>query len=280
MKKLGSNFILGFSQNFARFCKKFAKYRKLFAVKHRKQIKKRQNSYNSSYEIARSTSSFTKLKVQSALYNSTIFRPVVIVLISFLFGFNVGKAFLPINRAEAAPLNIPEPSISIQNTTEEEKVAPDKANIPTIANSTASSARYLANSTTATSTTTPADLSIPSLGISTSVVGSNLSNGNLSVPAYGASRYHSLIMGHLYGVFANLANAVPGQKIYLYGESYTIDSVEYLPVNDDRISVGGYKMSGLINLGSQCIVLMTCAGSYNSALGTYSHRTLVFAKKD
>lgn len=273
MKRSDSNFVLGFNQNFAKYCK-------IFAAKRQKLAKTRQNSYKNSYKIAKIASSSAKLKTQSFVYNSKTLRPAAIIAISFLFGFNVGKVFLPISRAEAAPLNIPEPSLSIQNTTEEEKVVPEKVDIPVITNRSTGAARYAATSTSAATASAPADLSIPSVGISTSVIGSNLSNNNLSVPAYGASKYNSLIMGHLFGVFANLANTAPGQKLYLYGQSYTIYSVERnLPVSGDRRLVGSYTMSNLIYRGSD-LVLMTCAGSYNNALGTYSHRTLVFAKKD
>ena len=273
MKRLESNFVLGFNQNFAKYHKKIAEYRKVFAAKRAKIAKNSQGSY----DAAKIASSSAKLKAQTFVYESRIVRPAAIVALSFIFGLGVGKTFLPINRAEAAPLNIPEPSISIQNTTEEEKATPGKADIPAIASSAAGVTRYAATSATSSA---PADLSIPSAGISTSVVGSSLSNNNLSVPTYGASKYNSLIMGHLYGVFSNLANTAPGQKIYLYGESYTIYSVEHnLPVSSDRKSVGNYSMGNLIYRGSD-LTLMTCAGSYNNALGTYSHRTIVFAKKD
>ncbi len=273
MKRLDSNFVLGFNQNFAKYCK-------IFAAKRQKNAKNRQKSYKNSYKIASKASCQAKLRAQTFVYESKIIRPAAIIALSFIFGFNVGKTFLPINRAEAAPLNIPEPAISIEATTKEEKSAPEKAEISTVTSGVAGSARAVSYASPAATSVAPADLSIPSIGISTSVVASNLSNSNLSVPAYGASKYNSLIMGHLFGVFSNLRNASAGQKIYLYGESYTIYAVERdLPVSGDRKSVGSYSMSNLIYRGSD-LVLMTCAGSYNNALGTYSHRTLVFAKKD
>lgn len=227
---------------------------------------------------------------------------ILVFAYSFLLGLSASHILLPINRAEATTT----PVDTVQTSTSQEftsKSAPEKTENAEISAKTPSGSTIWAQTVQSTTQTKAqiaqnqaqnqnqsqaqtlaqvpqTGLYIPSIGLSTGIAASSLVNSTPTVPSSGASQYGSLIMGHVFGVFANISALKSGQKLYLNGASYTITSVEpNLPVSSDRKNVGPYTMNQLIYRG-QNLVLMTCAGTYSSALNTYSHRTLIFANRD
>lgn len=224
-------------------------------------MKKSSHNFNIGF-----SENYAKYRGLFAENNPKSLRLITIFTLSFLFGLSVGRTFLPVEGAQAAqPLDTSGPISIVGKTQKTEKSAISQAAISTLT----------------TKTPIPSTgLYIPDIGLSTSVVGSVKTGNDLSVPAYGTSKYGSLIMGHVLGVFSNLVNTHPGQKLYLNGQEFTITSVERsLKVANNRKAVGNYTMSQLIYSGDDNLVLMTCAGSYDNNIGTYSHRTLVFATK-
>ena len=213
------------------------------------------------------------------------FRPCLVGVFSLIVGIFIGNYVIPVNSAQAdSQIEVSADATSDNREQLPEKTTAEKAEIADIASTSTVSSYSSTNSgytasasNTSASYTSGADLVIPSLGITTSVSASNLSGNELSVPSSTASYYGTLIMGHSSGVFANLPRASVGQGITYNGRTYVIDSVRTnLTVSSDRQKVGNFSMYVLTNLGSNRIVLMTCAGSYQAGFG-YTHRTLVFA---
>ena len=276
MKKVNkSSFVLGFTKNYAKYCLVFAK-------KRQNLFKKRQNSYEKAYKTAEKSCQAAFNSAKTATRNSVLIRPAFVAILAFAIGFNAGHIFLPIKQAEATT-PVTETTEAIEATTKSTKSAPEKAETTALV-TTAKTTYTTTQSITVPGTTSAGipttGLYIPSVGIYTSVVTSSLQNNTPTVPSSGASKYGSLIMGHVFGVFANLSATAAGQKLYLNGETYTITSVERnLPVSSDRRLVGNYTMGQLIYRGDNNLVLMTCAGSYDANINTYSHRTLVFATR-
>ncbi|MBR2659287.1 class F sortase [Candidatus Saccharibacteria bacterium] len=239
-------------------------------------------SFDKAYNSAEKSCQNAYATAKTAVGNSVAIRPIIVAILAFIIGFNAGHIFLPIKQAEATT-PVTETTEATEATTKSTKSAPEKAE--TTAPVTTAKTTYATTQSITVPDTTSAGipttgLYIPSVGIYTSVVASSLQDNTPTVPSSGASKYGSLIMGHVFGIFANLSATAAGQKLYLNGETYTITSVERnLPVSSDRRLVGNYTMGQLIYRGDNNLVLMTCAGSYNANINTYSHRTLVFATR-
>ena len=238
-------------------------------------------SFDKAYNSAEKSCQNAYAAAKTAVGNSVAIRPIIVAILAFAIGFNAGHIFLPIKQAKATT-PATETTEATEATTKSTKSTPEKAETTALA-TTAKTTYAATQSITVPDTTSSANipttgLYIPSVGIYTSVAASNLQNNTPTVPSSGASKYGSLIMGHVFGIFANLSATAAGQKLYLNGETYTITSVERnLPVSSDRRLVGNYTMGQLIYRGDNNLVLMTCAGSYSASINTYSHRTLVFA---
>ena len=202
-------------------------------------------------------------------------RPSLLAVFSLIIGIFLGTYLIPVSTTFAnTKIDISDATTSNTHTRKEEKTVVEKSEVKSIANRSGSSTT---RGYAAPKTTSAANLVIPSLGIATSVSASNLSGSKLSVPSSTVSYYGTLLMGHSSGVFASLPRAGVGQEITYNGRTYVVDSVRInLPVSSDRQKVGNYSMYVLTNLGSNRIVLMTCAGSYQAGFG-YTGRTLVFA---
>ena len=221
-----------------------------------------------------------KAKLSARVADNPVLHPSLLAAFSLFLGIFAGTYVIP-NNATFANTKIDAPASETSNKHSEyltEKSGVEKTEEKTITNR-GQGVSYSRASTGGTSTNynAGAGLSIPSLGIATSVSASNLSGQELSVPSSTVSYYGSLLMGHSSGVFASLPGARTGQEIIYNGRSYTIDNVRInLPVSSDRKKVGNYSMAVLTGLGANRIVLMTCAGSYQPGFG-YTGRTLVFA---
>ncbi len=268
MKSEKSAFSIGFAT-------KFHETKALFAAQKAKISKKTAKSARiSSFKNAFSTS--YKQSLRCTVSNKAL-RPALIGAFSVLLGVFIGTYVIPINNTSAnSHIDVPADAISTQHSQLETKSPAEKHEQKTISAAQAKSSGYAAASNTQPSYS-GAGLSIPSLGIATSVSASTLSGNELSVPSSSVSSYGTLLMGHSSGVFRNLPAASVGQEIIYNGQTYIINKVKLnLPVAQDRKSVGNYSMYVLTNYGPGNIVLMTCAGSYQPGFG-YTARTLVFA---
>lgn len=103
------------------------------------------------------------------------------------------------------------------------------------------------------------NLRIPSIGLNSDVTTIGLENGELHTPdtiigSYTRNTNKTLLIGHASTAFENLKNARLGDKIYLDGKEYTIDSIN-LSVKED------IDMLELLSESpKKTLVLMTCAG--------------------
>ncbi len=214
--------------------------------------------------------------------NNVALRPALLGAFSLMLGIFAGTYAIPVNSTFAnSHIDVPADATSRDYTAIEQKTPVEKTETDTLATATAKPADTASTSVAtkaATTYTSAANLQIPALGIYTSVTPSTLTNNELSVPSSSVSVYGSLLMGHSSGVFGSLSRAAVGQEIVYNGATYVVDSVRInLPVDQSsRQYVGNFSMYVLTNLGSNRIVLMTCAGNYQSGFG-YTGRTLVFA---
>ncbi len=89
---------------------------------------------------------------------------------------------------------------------------------------------------------------------------------------------HFIGLGGEKGVFYKLSELKKGERIEVQGSdkrvyTYEVYETELVRTSDFPIKkVYGRKKEPLLHL-------ITCAGSYDSSIGTYSHRTLVYAKR-
>ncbi len=104
------------------------------------------------------------------------------------------------------------------------------------------------------------NIRIPSIGLDSDVTTIGLDYGELHTPdtivgSYTRNHNKTLLIGHAGTVFENLHNTRLGDKIYLDGEEYTIDSIN-LSVKED------IDMLELLSESPEkTLVLMTCAGN-------------------
>lgn len=139
----------------------------------------------------------------------------------------------------------------------------------------------------------PTWINIPAIGVNTSVITVGLTAGgavdtpaNLWQAAWfnGSARPNSggavFIDGHSPGVFQNLGSLGVGSIISLSladGSviNYQVVANEYTPLSDVKM----WRVLSKAYGGSEGLNIMTCAGTYVPSLGTYDHRTTVFAVK-
>lgn len=264
-----SSFIAGFSQN-------FAKKRRFFAAKTHK------SSFYKGY-----CQSFKSIKQASS--KNRALTPSIIAALTFVIGIMLGTHIVPVAISSASgntkietlspapkPAEKPLKDAAVQSEVQDKPISMPSNSSTNYYNYTN---RTNANPSNASSSSAYT-LNISTLGINAPIIKSNLTNKELSVPAYGVSYYQTLYMGHSSGVFANLQNAKIGSKVTLGNKSYTISDVRInLPVSENRQAVGNFSMGTLTNLPNGKIVLMTCSGSYRSGFG-WTGRTLVFANLD
>ena len=140
----------------------------------------------------------------------------------------------------------------------------------------------------------PLSVRIPSLGLNAEIVHVDLdSQGIVDTPNTEVGWYkrsaglgdtgavvlsgHFIGLGGEKGVFYKLGELQKGERIEVQGSDkrvYTYEVFETELVRTSEFSIKkvyGRKKEPLLHL-------ITCAGSYDSSIGTYSHRTLVYAK--
>ena len=212
--------------------------------------------------------------------DNRVLKYSIVASITFILGLIIGVYLSPISSSFAGT-NISVEQTSHTHADYSKKSLADKptstSSLSVARNNPTQNSKTSATENTSNYTVT---ISIPSIGLTTSLTPSTMTNRELSVPAYGVSYYKTLYMGHSTGVFKSLPAVKVGENIYVAGEKYTITSVNpNLPVASDRQSVGNYSMHVLTNLAPGDIVLMTCAGNYQPGFG-WNARTLVFASKN
>lgn len=142
----------------------------------------------------------------------------------------------------------------------------------------------------AASAAKPASISIPSIKLHSNIVPMGiLPNGDLDVPSgktnsigwYAAGTTpgevgSAVLDAHVYAAFKNLHSAKVGQDIFVTMDSgavlhFKITQKKTLPLN--KISADEF----FNDTSGKNLHLITCAGTYSRATGTYSHRLLVYA---
>ncbi len=132
-------------------------------------------------------------------------------------------------------------------------------------------------------------LYVPNINLYQSVSSATISSdGTLITPTSGTAVYNgNILYGHSSGVFSGLFALKIGDTFNYNGRDYTIsgiDTGDYIEkvinnkkTSEIRLSDGTYtNMSKLSN--SNALVLMTCAGNYNTTIRTAEKRLLIFAQ--
>ena len=138
---------------------------------------------------------------------------------------------------------------------------------------------------------TPVQVSIPSAGINSEIVGVGLTNsGKMAVPEGGTNNVgwykngtlpgntgSAVLDAHVFAAFSNLKNVVAGDSIFITTEGgQTLRFV----VESTRV----YKLSELSadqlfnKKDARRLNLITCAGELTADKSTYTHRLVVYAK--
>jgi LPXTG-site transpeptidase (sortase) family protein len=132
-------------------------------------------------------------------------------------------------------------------------------------------------------------LSIPSIGLVAPIVRVGVTATNaIDVPpglevghwtgsAQPGSAGATFLDGHVDGIFAHLHKVQPGQAFRV---SYGGQIYHYRVVHTETVALDGIDMNRALNpYGSshEGLNIMTCAGRYIDAIGTYDHRFVVYA---
>lgn len=194
----------------------------------------------------------------------------------------LGSSGFSVPLAAAPPLAVPTPhptvSLSPTPTPTNELVSPQ----PT-------TAQHVVTRTVATPRPVVNNLSLPSLGFQAPIVTVGVTADNaIDVPAglqigwwNGSARPGTsgavFLDGHVDGVFKRLPNAVIGQtaSVYYDGQTYT-----YQIVHKEVVDLTGVDMTRTLSVyggGAEGLNMMTCAGNYDPARGTYDQRLVVYA---
>jgi sortase (surface protein transpeptidase) len=131
-------------------------------------------------------------------------------------------------------------------------------------------------------------LSIPGK-VSSTVVDVGLdSDGAIAVPGSAIGMYNhgggaTFLDGHSTGVFAGLSRVQIGDIAEFTFNSQTtlyqvVNIVTYTYISGDNLD-GSFMYDSLYSGGANGLNMMTCAGAYLPAYGTYSHRLVVFSVK-
>ena len=144
----------------------------------------------------------------------------------------------------------------------------------------------VAENTTPTVNLSAYALAIPAANIYAVSVSQAMANCNsaISVPNYGVSRddrcfANPMYWGHSTNLFGGLYALKTGDQIYVYGKPYTVTEAQYYAHTGASNSPDQLKQNQIYFTpdGQDSIYLMTCAGSYVSALGTYNQRLIIKA---
>ena len=138
--------------------------------------------------------------------------------------------------------------------------------------------------------TKPVRISIPSIKLNSAIVPMGLlNNGELDVPSgktnlvgwYAAGTTpgevgSAVLDAHVYAALKNLHNVKVGQDIYMAMDNgavlhFKITEKKTLPLSQISADEFYNRANG------KELHLITCAGTYSSKTGTYSHRLLVYA---
>lgn len=132
-------------------------------------------------------------------------------------------------------------------------------------------------------------LNIPAIGLNAQVVNVGLTAGNaIDVPAgrqvgywTGSSvpgtRGATFLDGHVDGIFAHLHRVAVGQtfSVRFNGQTY-----QYQVAHTETVALAGIDMNRALstfNGAPEGLNMMTCAGNYVPAIGTYDQRFVVYA---
>lgn len=132
-------------------------------------------------------------------------------------------------------------------------------------------------------------LSIPSIGLVAPIVSVGVTAMNaIDVPpglevgywtgsAQPGSTGATFLDGHVDGIFAHLHKLQPGQTFLV---SYDGQVYHYKVVHTETVALDGIDMNRALNPygnSAEGLNIMTCAGRYIDAIGTYDHRFVVYA---
>jgi sortase (surface protein transpeptidase) len=199
----------------------------------------------------------------------------------------VAPTMAGISAAESVAAGDSDPML---NLTSARNVEVENISAPVV--SDAPTARTASQTTSATQTSAPVAragnyLSIPGK-VSSTVVGVGLdSSGAVDVPGSAIGMYNHggaiFLDGHSTGVFAGLSRVRIGDIAEFTLNSQTtlyqvVNVVTYTYISGDSID-GSFMYDSLYSGGADGLNMMTCAGTYLPAHGTYSHRLVVFSVK-
>ena len=213
-----------------------------------------------------------------------------------LYGLIVLVVFLPLalfviptmtstSAVESALYEDDDPMFSIVSTRDVEVIEKESTPVVTGGNATSSNTEpVMASSPVARSGNY---LSIPGR-VSSVVVGVGIgADGAIEVPASAIGMYNHggaiFLDGHSTGVFAGLSGVRVGDIV-----EFTLNSVtsQYQVVNivtyvyfDGTNFDQSFMADSLFSGGANGLNMMTCAGAYLPAYGTYSHRLVVYSVK-
>ena len=119
-------------------------------------------------------------------------------------------------------------------------------------------------------------MTIPSLGLYSEIIDVKLHGTTLPTPDYAVGRYAPsankvFLFGHSTTALSGLENITPKTEILYGSETYLVENIETLSVED-------IDMSSLLAPESEpTLVLMTCAGE--ESFDRYPDRLIITAKK-
>jgi hypothetical protein len=219
-------------------------------------------------------------KLGSFLTDSKALYGLVGLMVFLPFALFLAPSVVNISAAEGLSADS-DPMLELAST---RNVAMDGVSAPVVADAQATESPSEATQTAAT-VRTGNYLSIAGK-VSATVVAVGLDgDGAVAVPSSAIGMYNhggaTFLDGHSTGVFAGLSRVRVGDIAEFTLNSVTsqyrvVNVVTYTYINGDNID-GSFMYDSLYSGGSAGLNMMTCAGAYLPAYGTYSHRLVVFA---